>query len=144
VKNNGLSPFWKKVGGKMPLNMQQSTEKTGNNIVKQDPDPGTVGQPFGEELMLALGDQNKRIRIAAISDLGSARDRRSYDHLVRLLSDRDYDIRYVTAEAMGNLGDIRALEPLRLTCSDENCFVRVAAREAISKILHCQSPASNL
>lgn len=124
--------------------MQHVKEKTRLDIAKSDIDPGSIGQPFVEELMLALKDQDKRVRIAAISGLGSTRDRRLYDHLVTLLSDRDYDIRYSTAEAMGNLGDIRAVDPLRLTCMDENCFVRVAAREAISKILHSQSPENSL
>ena len=109
-------------------------EKTSPDIVQSVKDLARIGPPATEYLVLALNDEDKRVKIAAAKALGDIGDRRCVDSLVMTLGDHDKDIRFASAIALGKVGDQRAVGPLIKTCMDENCFVRIAAREALARV----------
>jgi HEAT repeat protein len=109
-------------------------EKTSPDIVQSVQDLARIGAPATEYLVLALNDEDKRVKIAAAKALGDIGDRRCVEYLVTTLGDHDKDVRFTSAIALGKVGDQRAVEPLTRTCMDENCFVRIAAREALARV----------
>ncbi len=109
-------------------------EETRYDIIHSIHDLGKKGQPAVDFLLLALKDEDKRVRIAAANALGDIGDTRSVDALITLLFDGDKDLRFISASLLGKIGDLRAREPLSRACADENCFVRVMARESLSRI----------
>ncbi|MCU0632783.1 MAG: HEAT repeat domain-containing protein [Methanolinea sp.] len=109
-------------------------EKTRPDIIQSIIDLGKKGQPAVDFLLLALKDEDKRVRIAAAHVLGEIGDRRSVEPLISMLADHDRDIRFISASALGRIGDPRAVEPLARACADENCFVRITAKEALTSL----------
>ncbi len=109
-------------------------EKTSPDIVQSVKDLARIGPPAAEYLVLALNDEDKKVKIAAAKALGDIGDRGCVDSLIVMLGDYDKDIRFASAIALGKVGDQRAVGPLIKTCMDENCFVRIAARESLARV----------
>ena len=63
--------------------------------------PGKMGTPAVEYLVLALKDEDKRVRHAVAVVPGNIGDRCSVDPLIVSLLDHDQDVRFLTAEALG-------------------------------------------
>jgi len=110
------------------------TQKTRPDIIQLIADLEKKGQPAVEYLLLALKDEDKRVRIAAAHALGEIGDRRSVGPLIFMLEDEDRDIRFVSASILGKIGDFRAVEPLTRACTDENCFVRITVKDALTRL----------
>jgi HEAT repeat protein len=118
----------------MAIRTEGLAEGTRYDIIHSIHDLGKKGQPAVDFLLLALKDEDKRVRIAAANALCDIGDARCVDALITLLSDGDKDIRFVSASLLGKIGDPRAREPLSRACADDNCFVRIMAREALHRI----------
>ncbi len=118
----------------MAIHTDAMAEETRYDIIHSIHDLGKKGQPAVEFLLLALKDDDKRVKIAAANALGDIGDTRSVDALIALLLDSDKDLRFISASLLGKIMDPRAREPLSRACTDENCFVRLMAREALSRI----------
>jgi len=118
----------------MAIHTQGVAEETRCDIIHSIYDLGKKGQPAVDFLLLALKDEDKRVKIAAANALCDIGDDRCVDALIALLSDGDKDIRFVSASLLGKIGDPRAREPLTRACADENCFVRIMAKEALHRI----------
>ncbi|MDH7510486.1 MAG: HEAT repeat domain-containing protein [Methanolinea sp.] len=118
----------------MAIHPEGVAEETRCDIIHSIHDLGKKGQPAVDYLLLALKDEDKRVRIAAANALCDVGDARCVDALIILLSDGDKDIRFVAASLLGKIGDPRAREPLSRACADENCFVRIMAKEALHRI----------
>lgn len=118
----------------MASHMDAVAEKTRYDIIQSIEELGRKGEPAVDFLLLALKDEDKRVRIAAANALGEIGDSRSIDALINLLADSDKDLRFISASLLGKIGDPRARDALSRACTDENCFVRIMAREALSRI----------
>ena len=118
----------------MTGHLPEMSEKTRPGIIQSIRDMERMGQPAADFLLLALKDNDKRVKVAAAHALGEIGDTRSYEVLVERLSDPYNAVRFAGAAALGQLGDRRAIEPLERICMDENCFVRIAGREAITRL----------
>jgi hypothetical protein len=126
------------------------------------------GRPVhGEDvnsLLTMLESQDVRVKKAAITSLGKARDRRALPSLIRVLGDENRGIREASVRALGGfgeaavdpligslgnpdwhirmgsaialriIGDPRAVEPLIHALSDENRFVRREAAKSLGRI----------
>lgn len=118
----------------MAIHTKGMAEEARYDIIQSISDLGKKGQPAVDYLLLALNDEDKRVRIAAANALCNIGDARCVEALIALLSDRDKDIRFVSASLLGRIGDPRAREPLTRACADENCFVRIMAKESLLRI----------
>lgn len=80
----------------------------------QSPAPAPPASPSPVDAALgALRDaKDTQARMAAILELGRARDPGALDPLLRALRDPNRDVRWVAVEALGELGDRRAVAPL--------------------------------
>lgn len=114
--------------------LQCLAQKTRPDIIQLIADLKKKGQPAVDYLILALNDEDKRVRIAAAQALGEIDDCRSVEPLISMLGDRDRDIRFISALNLGKIGDFRAIEPLTRACGDENCYVRITAKEALHRL----------
>ena len=121
-------------GTLMTGHLQCLAQKTRPDIIQSIADLEKKGQPAVDYLLLALKDEDKRIRIAAARALGEIGDCRSIEPLIRMLEDKDRDIRFISASILGRIGDFRAFEPLTRACTDENCFVRITAKDSLTKL----------
>ena len=113
---------------------EATAEKTRYDIIQSIEEMGRKGHPAVDFLLLALKEDDKRVRIAAARALCEIGDRRCIDALITLLSDSDKDIRFISASLLGKTGDPAAREPLFRACTDDNCFVRLMAKDALSRI----------
>jgi hypothetical protein len=74
---------------------------------------GKIGDPRAvEALILALRDENNRVRRATAEALGELGDSRAVAPLITALQDRDANVRYIATSALGELGDDRAVASL--------------------------------
>ena len=75
------------------------------------------------------------VRAAAITAIGTIKDRDAVIPLINCLHDKEISIRIGAAEVLGKLGDKRALEPLKkIRNNDLYSEVREAAETALKKI----------
>lgn len=105
------------------------------DIIGSIQDMARIGQPAVDYIVLALGDRDLHVRIAAISALADIADEHSFWHIRNLMSDREMAVRLAAASSLGNLGDEASIQSLFPLCRDECNSVRTAAREAIEKII---------
>ena len=66
--------------------------------------------------------------------LGSSKDPKAVDPLIKALADWHDDVRKNAVKALGLLGDKRAIDPLIKVLADDNSIVRDAADEALKKL----------
>jgi HEAT repeat protein len=93
------------------------------------------GVPAVDYLHEALADNDKWVRYAAIDALGMIGDRRSVEHLIRLLrEDQDQDVRFASAHALGRIGDPGAAPALMQVANGDNAFIGIAAEEALARL----------
>lgn len=83
-------------------------------------------------LIVALHDDDTKIREFAACALAATHDLRALDPLVAALDDDD--IRRTAAFALGRLGDRRAYEPLIAALQDKNPRVRSSVATALGRI----------
>ncbi len=91
-----------------------------------------LGSDSVEPLLRVL--EQRRARLPVIRALGSLRDLRATDMLVRLLSDGEPGIRRAAATSLGQISDPRASGPLIDAAADDDFGVRRAAIESVEKL----------
>ena len=86
-----------------------------------------------DQLILALKDNDSRVRCNAAWSLGYIKDPRAVDPLIRALKDND-TIRRTVVESLGWIGDERAADPLIQALNDNEINVRQTAAWSLGKI----------
>jgi len=84
--------------------------------------------------ILALDNDNRRVRRSAAGALGKLADARAVDPLIAALGDVDWNVSERAAESLGQLGDPRAVKPLIALLRDSNEFVRSRAAESLGQL----------
>ena len=94
---------------------------------------GEIKDPSSSALIFdALHDSDKRIRIAAVREVGKF-GQDALDPLTRAMKDPDTGVRVAAIESMGDIG-LPALDQLLFSLKDENGDIRAAALNGIGKI----------
>jgi len=105
-----------------------------------DPDPEPQGREADERvlngLLIALGDADRSVRLAAAQGLGGLEDPRAVEALSRaLVSDDNVEVRRMAAWALGEIEDARAVPALSQALrSDKDDEVRKTAAWALGEI----------
>jgi len=94
---------------------------------------GTLGSEAINELILALKDKNKHVRLGIIEALSVIRDQRAVPMLTELLNDTSSEVRWETAIALGEIGGPEVTLPLKNALRDPDKYVRYGAASALSK-----------
>ncbi|MCX6674426.1 MAG: HEAT repeat domain-containing protein [Methanothrix sp.] len=84
-----------------------------------------------EPLILALNDQDGRLRAKAASILGELRDSRAVEPLIRSLKDSDSEVRQQAILALGKIGDVQAAGALLEALKDDSQLVRNCADSSV-------------
>jgi hypothetical protein len=95
---------------------------------------GSLGTEGINELILALRDRNRDVRLGIIEALSVIRDQRAVPPLIELLNDRSSEVRWETAIALGEIGGPDTTSPLKNALRDPDKYVRYGAASALSKI----------
>jgi HEAT repeat protein len=93
-------------------------------------------------LIMAVNDEERAVRLAAIEALGEIGDLRAVEPLITALQDGSWGVRSYAAAALGAIGDARAVKPLSALIRDSKKVVRKAAAEALAKIGPSADPES--
>jgi len=94
---------------------------------------GALGTEGINELILALKDKNKDVRLGIIEALSVIRDQRAVPPLIELLNDKSNEVRWETAIALGEIGGPEVTSPLKNALRDPDKYVRYGAASALSK-----------
>jgi len=94
---------------------------------------GTLGSEGINELILALRDRDREVRLGIIEALSVIRDQRAVPPLIELLNDKSSEVRWETAIALGEIGGPDAPSPLKNALRDPDKYVRYGAASALSK-----------
>ena len=94
----------------------------------------SIGGPAIPHLLIALKDNDKYVRWAAVGALGLVRDPHLLEPLLELLNDTDPMVRLSTAIAVGWAKDPRTIDALTSALQDEDEDVRKAAAEALREM----------
>lgn len=94
---------------------------------------GSLGAAAMDELLLALKNKNKDIRLGIIGALTEIKDPRAVPPLVKILKDENPEIRWETAIALGEIGDESAIEPLVQCLYDYDKYVRYGAAFSLAR-----------
>jgi hypothetical protein len=95
---------------------------------------GSLGAAAMDELIHALEQKNKDVRLGVIGALSVIRDPRSVDPLTVALRDESGEVRWQAALALGEIGDRRVIAPLLETLRDADKYVRYGAASALVKL----------
>jgi hypothetical protein len=95
---------------------------------------GSLGTRAMDDLIYALKQKNKDVRLGVIGALASIRDPRSVDPLIKTLNDENHEVRWQGAIALGEIGDDRAIPALRVALRDMNKYVRYGAAFSLAKL----------
>jgi len=95
---------------------------------------GTLGTEGINELLLALQDRERDVRLGIIEALSVIRDQRAVPPLIMLLNDKSSEVRWETAIALGEIGGPDVTSPLKTALKDPDKYVRYGAASALSKI----------
>jgi HEAT repeat protein len=95
---------------------------------------GSLGTEGINELILALKDRNRDVRLGIIEALSVIRDQRAVPPLIELLNDRSSEVRWETAIALGEIGGPDTTSALKNALRDPDKYVRYGAASALSKI----------
>jgi len=94
---------------------------------------GTLGTEGINELILALRDKDRDVRLGIIEALSVIRDQRAVPQLIELLNDKSSEVRWETAIALGEIGGPDVTSPLKNALRDPDKYVRYGAASALSK-----------
>ena len=86
-----------------------------------------IGSVAGESLVAALGNQDPKVRKAAVMALGRIGDARAVEAVVAALEDQDGEVQWAAIESLGQLGDYRATEPLIAMLNDRGLHAAAVA-----------------
>jgi HEAT repeat protein len=95
---------------------------------------GTLGTEAIDELILALKNRDRNVRLGIIEALSVIRDPRAVAPLIELLKDKSSEVRWETAIALGEIGGPDAISPLKKALEDPDKYVRYGAAFALFKI----------
>jgi HEAT repeat protein len=85
-------------------------------------------------LILALSDEDSRVRVKAITHLRDKHDARAVQPLIECLAEADQDVRWMATFALGYFNDERVIQPLIQTLNDPELNVRGAAITALGEL----------
>ncbi len=74
---------------------------------------GALGTEGINELILALQDKDRDVRLGIIEALSVIRDQRAVPPLIELLNDTSSEVRWETAIALGEIGGPDVISPLK-------------------------------
>ena len=94
---------------------------------------GTLGTEGIHELILALKDRDRDVRLGIIEALSVIGDQRAVQPLIELLNDKSSEVRWETAIALGEIGGPGATAPLKKALMDPDKYVRYGAASALLK-----------
>jgi hypothetical protein len=94
---------------------------------------GTLGAEGIDELILALENKDKDVRLGIIEALSVIRDPRAVPSLIKQLSDASSEVRWEAALALGEISDPAATESLLKSLRDPDKYVRYGAASALRK-----------
>lgn len=103
-------------------------------LIRQIADLGAAGAPFVEAFTIALEDEDKAVRRAAVRALRDIGVAEMVEPLSTALHDEEDYIRIAAAEALGEIGDARAVEPLASALNHEDTYFRMVAAVALGEI----------
>ena len=89
-------------------------------------------QQIKDALIIALQDENPKVKENTCFAIRDCPDPRAVEHLVRLLEDEHREVRSAAANALEKFGDIRALQPLIDSLQDEDTKVRRRVVDALA------------
>jgi HEAT repeat protein len=95
---------------------------------------GSLGGEGIHDLILALKDKDRDVRLGIIEALSVIRDKRAVPSLIELLGDTSSEVRWETAIALGEIGSPDAISPLKNSLRDPDKYVRYGAASALAKI----------
>jgi hypothetical protein len=95
---------------------------------------GSLGTEGINELILALKDKDRDVRLGIIEALSVIRDQRAVPPLIELLNDKSSEVRWETAIALGEIGGPEITSPLKNALRDPDKYVRYGAASALTKI----------
>jgi HEAT repeat protein len=95
---------------------------------------GSLGGEGINDLILALKDKDRDVRLGIIEALSVIRDQRAVPSLIELLGDTSSEVRWETAIALGEIGSPDAISPLKNSLRDPDKYVRYGAASALAKI----------
>jgi HEAT repeat protein len=90
-----------------------------------------IGGTGMARLIVALKDEDVRIRTAAASALGVTGDGSAVVPLIEALKDNSWVVRYEAVKALGKIRDARAVEPLKDAANDKDSSVRAIAEDVL-------------
>jgi HEAT repeat protein len=95
---------------------------------------GALGTEGINELIFALKDKDRDVRLGIIEALSVIRDQRAVPPLIELLNDTSSEVRWETAIALGEIGGPDVTSPLKNALRDPDKYVRYGAASALAKI----------
>ena len=95
---------------------------------------GSLGTAAIDELLQALTNKDKDIRLGLIGVLTEIKDPRAVPSLLELLNDENAEIRWETTIALGEIGDERAIGSLAKCLYDYDKYVRYGAAFSLAKL----------
>ncbi len=95
---------------------------------------GRIGHPAAIELLLTLIRNGDSLALDAASALGELGDTRAVESLLALLESENSLVRESAALALGKIGDTRAVEKLLPLLKDENSQVRCRAAQSLEQL----------
>jgi len=95
---------------------------------------GRLGELAITVIITGLCDEDKNVRMRAVSVLGKIKSEKSVEALIKALSDENKGVHANAAGALGKIKSERAVQALITELSDENKGVRMKAVGALGKI----------
>lgn len=99
----------------------------------------TIGPPAVPVLIDALGDDDPRIRLAAVECMGKIAHPDTVPALVGVLTDPESRVRWRAAESLGQMPSVLAIPALIALLNDGSEDVRMAAAWALGQIAHADA-----
>lgn len=82
----------------------------------------------------AVDNENNIVRLAAVTALGKAQDKRAGEFLIKALRDDDEFVRSVAADGLATVADERTVEPLLTALEDESFQTRTKVIVALGNV----------
>ena len=95
---------------------------------------GEGRRQYVQDIILALADEDREVRLAAARVLGGIRSKEAAEPLLLLLSDEDIWVKAAAVESLGKIGTEDAVKAVKGLLDDDNGMVVCAALEAMAMI----------